>query len=75
MAGIARPVATGLSHHLTPRGSRRQETLLCDHDYRAYIKLLGAWCTKCGAEVWRFPNQTRAFDGRWDRLTDPTRAR
>jgi putative transposase len=44
-------VAAGLPHHLTQRGDRRQETFFCDDDYRAYIQLMGEWCTKSGAEV------------------------
>jgi len=37
MPRLARVVAPGVPHHITPRGNRRQETFLCDADYKAYI--------------------------------------
>jgi REP element-mobilizing transposase RayT len=63
MAGIARAVAAGLPHHLTPRENRRRDTFFGDDDYRAYIRLMGEWRTKCGAEVWWCRNQEKALCG------------
>jgi len=40
MARIARVVAPGISHHITQRGNRRQETFFCAEDYQAYIGLM-----------------------------------
>ena len=39
MARLARLVVSGMPHHLTRRGNRRQETFLCDDDYQTYLDL------------------------------------
>lgn len=52
MARIARVIATGLPHHVTQRGNRRQQTFFCDDDYREYVSLMAEWCNKCGVEIW-----------------------
>ncbi len=52
MARIARVIATGLPHHITQRGNRRQQTFFCDDDYREYVSLMAEWCNKCGVEIW-----------------------
>lgn len=54
MVRIARVVASGLPHHITQRGNRRQETFFCDADYRAYIDLMAEWCKRCKVEVWAY---------------------
>ena len=40
MGRIARVVAGGMPHHVTQRGSRRQETFFGEDDYRAYLELM-----------------------------------
>ena len=51
MAQIARVVASGILHHVTQCGNRRQETFFCDEDYRAYIALMAEWCSPFGVDV------------------------
>ena len=51
MARIARVIATGLTHHVTHRGNRRQQTFFCDEDYQGYIALMAEWCGKCGVQI------------------------
>ena len=61
MGRIARVVASGLPHHITQRGNRRQQTFYYDEDYRAYIGLMAEWCNQCKVEVWAYclmPNHT-----------------
>ncbi len=36
MVRIARIVVPDLSHHVTQRGNRRQQTFFCDEDYEEY---------------------------------------
>jgi len=38
MARIARIVAPGYPHHITPRGNRRQQIFFNDEDYQAYLE-------------------------------------
>lgn len=52
MARIARVIATGLPHHVTQRGNRRQQTFFNDDDYQEYVTLMAEWCGKYGVEVW-----------------------
>ena len=54
MARIARVIATGLPHHVTQRGNRRQQTFFCDEDYQEYIALMAEWCGKCGVQIWAY---------------------
>jgi putative transposase len=54
MARIARVVAVGYPHHVTQRGNRRQEVFLRDGDYKAYLDLMGEWCTLHKVEVWAY---------------------
>jgi putative transposase len=54
MARLARAIAVGVPHHITPRGNRRQPTFFGDADYRAYLDLLAAWCGRFGAEIWAY---------------------
>jgi putative transposase len=54
MARIARAVVPGVPHHVTQRGNRRQPVFFRESDYRTYLRLLAAWCSKCGVEVWAY---------------------
>ena len=54
MARIARVVITGLPHHITQRGNRRQQTFFNDGDYAAYVELMAEWCTKEHVEIWSY---------------------
>ena len=54
MARLARAVASGVPHHLTQRGNRRQPVFFRESDYRNYRRLLSEWCTRCGVEVWAY---------------------
>ena len=54
MARLARVVAPGLPHHITQRGNRRQQTFLCDEDYRSYLELMGQWCGAHQVEIWAY---------------------
>ena len=54
MARFARLVIPGLSHHVTQRGNRRQQTFFCDDDYSAYVKLMAQWCTERGVAIWAY---------------------
>ena len=38
----ARVVATGMPHHITQRGNRRQPTFCCAEDYQDYVTLMGS---------------------------------
>lgn len=40
MSRLVRVVA-GLSHHITQRGNRRQQTFCCDEVYLSYLDLMG----------------------------------
>ncbi len=54
MARIARVVAPGISHHITQRGNRRQETFFCNDDYERYKELMSRWCIKRGVDIWAY---------------------
>ena len=54
MARLARLVISGLPHHITQRGNRRQRVLFDDGDYAAYIELLSEWCGEFGVEIWSY---------------------
>ncbi len=54
MARTARIVAPGYPHHVTQRGSRRQQTFFSDDDYRAYLELVSEWCQKHGTDIWAY---------------------
>ena len=44
MARLARVVVSGVPHHVTQRGNRRQATFFNDADYAAYLELMAEWC-------------------------------
>lgn len=52
MARLARVVVSGLPHHVTQRGNRRQRTFFSDDDYRAYLALAREHCRRCGVAIW-----------------------
>ena len=54
MVRLARVVAPGISHHITQRGNRRQQTVFCAEDDQEYIILMGEWCRACAVEVWAY---------------------
>jgi putative transposase len=51
---MARVVAVGYPHHVTQRGSRRQQIFFNDEDYLAYLDLMRQLCPKAGLEVWAY---------------------
>ena len=54
MARMARAVVSGVPHHVTQRGNRRQETFFCEEDYEAYLELMAEWCGRHGVQVWAY---------------------
>ncbi len=54
MPRIARVVGPGLPHHVTQRGNRRQTTFFIEDDYRAYLGLLGEWCSRNDVLIWAY---------------------
>ena len=54
MGQVARVVVPGYPHHITQRGNRRQQTFLCEEDYRAYMDLMSEWCSKHGVDIWAY---------------------
>ena len=54
MARIARVVLSGLPHHVTQRGNRRQQMFFVDEDYAEYRRLLASSCGRCGTTIWAY---------------------
>lgn len=54
MARIARVVASGLPHHVTQQGNRREEPFFCEEDYQQDLGLMSEWCSRWGVEVWAY---------------------
>jgi len=54
MARLARVVASGVAHHVTQRGNRRQQVFFNDADYSAYRALLAEGCRAAGVGVWAY---------------------
>jgi putative transposase len=54
MARLARVVISGMPHHITQRGNRRQPTFFCDGDYAAYLELMSLWCAERGVQIWAY---------------------
>jgi putative transposase len=54
MARIARVVAAGVPHHVVQRGNRRQPVFFSTADYKAYLRLMAAWCKQERVEVWAY---------------------
>jgi len=51
MARLARVILPGYPHHITQRGSRRQDVFFTDRDYEHYLELLVEWCAHEGIEI------------------------
>lgn len=47
-------VAAEVPHHVVQRGNRRQRVFFSTADYKAYLRLMAAWCGKQGVEVWAY---------------------
>lgn len=54
MARIARVVVPELPHHVVQRGNRRQPVFFSTADYKAYVRLMAAWCSQERVEVWAY---------------------
>jgi len=54
MARIARVVVPDYPHHITQRGSRRQQTFFKSVDYQLYIDLLARFKNEFGIEIWAY---------------------
>ena len=54
MARLARVVASGVPHHVTQRGNRRQPVFFSDADYRTYLHLLHEQSLRWGLDVWAY---------------------
>jgi putative transposase len=51
MPRIARLVVSGVPHHITQRGNRRQRTFFTECDYSAYKALLACACAASGVKI------------------------
>ena len=51
MPRLARPVFSGVPHHITQRGNRREKVFFSDADREAYLEWLVEYCAKHGLEV------------------------
>ena len=54
MARLARLVVSGMPHHVTQRGNRRQETFFIGDDYGAYLDLMADQCREEGVAIWAY---------------------
>jgi len=54
VARIARVVAAAVPQHVVQRGNRRQPVFFSTADYKAYLRLVAAWCAKERVEVWAY---------------------
>jgi putative transposase len=52
MPRISRVVVPDLPHHVTQRGSGRQDTFASDEDRLVYLDLLRGHARRFGARVW-----------------------
>ena len=51
MPRIARPVFSGVPHHITQRGNRREDVFFNEADRAAYLAWLGEYCAKYKVRV------------------------
>ncbi|MCP5199761.1 MAG: transposase [Gammaproteobacteria bacterium] len=51
MARMARLVVPGIPHHVTQRGSRRQQVFFGDEDYSRYLRLLARFSAQAGTAI------------------------
>jgi putative transposase len=54
MARFARVVAVDVPHHVVQRGNRRQPVFFSTADYKAYLHLMGDWCSQERVEIWAY---------------------
>ena len=54
MARIARVVAAQVPHHVVQRGNRRQPVFFSAADYKAYLRMMAAWCGQEKVEIWAY---------------------
>ena len=54
MPRMARLVVPGYPHHVTQRGSRKQQTFFRDDDYQAYLALLRKHQKPAKVEIWAY---------------------
>ena len=52
MARLSRLVEPGIAHHVTQRGTRRQDVFFSDEDYESYIGMVAECAKKFGVEIW-----------------------
>jgi putative transposase len=51
MPRLARTVFSGVAHHITQRGNRREDVFFSDEDRAAYLRWLGEYCAKYKVSV------------------------
>jgi len=49
-----RLIVPGMPHHVTQRGTRRQQTFFGPGDYQAYKLLLAEWCQRRDIAIWAY---------------------
>ncbi len=54
MGRLARVVVSGIPHHITQRGNRRQSVFFKPEDYQDYLELMAEWCDKWKVDVWAY---------------------
>jgi len=54
MSRLPRIIVTGVAHHVTQRGNRRQRVFLVDDDYALYKDWLAQSCKSNGVAVWSY---------------------
>ncbi len=54
MSRLPRIIVTGVAHHVTQRGNRRQRVFLIDDDYGLYKDWLAQSCKANGVAVWSY---------------------
>lgn len=47
-------VAAQVPHHVVQRGNRRQPVFFSTADYKAYLRLMAAWCGQERVEIWAY---------------------
>ena len=74
MSRLPRIVVTGVAHHVTQRGNRRQRVFLIDDDYALYKDWLEQSSKANGVAVWSYVAKRilrpyiRAWDEAWCHL-------
>ena len=47
-------VAAQVPHHVVQRGNRRQPVFFSTADYKAYLRMMAAWCGQERVEIWAY---------------------